>query len=46
VSSWRTASGRYRSIADPAPPGVELAQPSLEDAYLLLRRATSQRTPA
>jgi ABC-2 type transport system ATP-binding protein len=37
VSTWRTATGRYRNLADPAPPGAELVEPSLEDAYLLLR---------
>ena len=37
VSTWRTGTGRYRNLADPAPPGVELVEPTLEDAYLLLR---------
>ena len=37
ISSWRTGTGRYRNLADPAPPGAELVEPSLEDAYLLLR---------
>jgi ABC-2 type transport system ATP-binding protein len=38
--SWRTGSGQHRLIGDP-PPGAELAEPALEDAYLLLigRRA-------
>jgi ABC-2 type transport system ATP-binding protein len=35
--SWRTGTGRYRSLADQAPPGGEPIEPSLEDAYLLLR---------
>ena len=33
--SWRTGSGMWRNVGDP-PPDVELADPSLEDAYLLL----------
>jgi ABC-2 type transport system ATP-binding protein len=37
ISTWRTWTGRYRNLADPAPPGVELVEPTLEDAYLLLR---------
>jgi ABC-2 type transport system ATP-binding protein len=40
-ASWRTASGRYRNVGRHVPPGVELVEPSLEDAYLLLRGATS-----
>jgi ABC-2 type transport system ATP-binding protein len=35
-TSWRTGSGRYRNLGS-APPGAEIAEPSLEDAYLLLR---------
>jgi ABC-2 type transport system ATP-binding protein len=37
--SWRTGTGRYRSLAPQAPPGGEAVEPSLEDAYLLLRGA-------
>ncbi len=37
VSTFRTGTGRYRNLAEPAPPGVELVEPTLEDAYLLLR---------
>lgn len=33
--SWRTGSGQHRLIGDP-PPGAALAEPALEDAYLLL----------
>jgi ABC-2 type transport system ATP-binding protein len=36
-ASWRTGTGRYRNIAYRAPAGVDLVEPSLEDAYLLLR---------
>jgi ABC-2 type transport system ATP-binding protein len=38
ISSWRTGTGRYHNVSDQAPPGVELVEPSLEDAYLLLLR--------
>jgi ABC-2 type transport system ATP-binding protein len=37
--SWRTATGRYRNLGD-APPVAELVEPTLEDAYLLLRGVT------
>ena len=40
ISTWRTGTGRYRNLADPAPPGAELVEPTLEDAYLLLRNDT------
>jgi ABC-2 type transport system ATP-binding protein len=33
--SWRIGNGRWRHVGDP-PPAAELAEPSLEDAYLLL----------
>ncbi len=36
-ASWRTGTGLYRNIAEQAPAGAELVEPSLEDAYLLLR---------
>jgi ABC-2 type transport system ATP-binding protein len=35
--SWRTGTGRYRNVAGQARDGVEHVEPSLEDAYLLLR---------
>ena len=38
-ASWRTGTGRYRNIAEHARAGVEHVEPSLEDAYLLLRGA-------
>ena len=38
-ASWRTASGRYRNVGQDVPSGAELVEPSLEDAYLLLRGA-------
>ena len=36
-TSWRTGTGRYRNLGTTAPTGAEVAEPSLEDAYLLLR---------
>ena len=36
MTSWRTGTGRYRNLGT-APPGADPAEPSLEDAYLLLR---------
>ena len=39
-ASWRTGTGRYRNLGD-APTGVDLVEPTLEDAYLLLRGATA-----
>jgi ABC-2 type transport system ATP-binding protein len=35
--SWRTGTGRYRNVGARVRDGVEHAEPSLEDAYLLLR---------
>jgi ABC-2 type transport system ATP-binding protein len=35
--SWRTGTGRYRNVAAEARDDVEHVEPSLEDAYLLLR---------
>jgi ABC-2 type transport system ATP-binding protein len=35
--SWRTGTGRYRNIGTRARDGAEHVEPSLEDAYLLLR---------
>jgi ABC-2 type transport system ATP-binding protein len=37
LSTWRTGTGRYRHIGHHPPPGAELTEPTLEDAYLLLR---------
>jgi ABC-2 type transport system ATP-binding protein len=34
--SWRTGTGRYRVVGGPAPPGADLAEPTLEDAHLLM----------
>ena len=35
--SWRTGTGRYRNVGARVRDGVEHVEPSLEDAYLLLR---------
>jgi ABC-2 type transport system ATP-binding protein len=35
-ASWRTGTGRHRNVGEAAPPGADLAEPTLEDAYLLL----------
>ena len=44
-ASWRTGTGRYRNVADHARAGVEHVEPSLEDAYLLLRGAGATPEP-
>jgi ABC-2 type transport system ATP-binding protein len=49
LTSWRTASGRHRNVGEHVPTGAELVEPSLEDAYLLLRGArvdATSSTPA
>lgn len=38
-ASWRTATGLYRNVGERVPPDAVLVDPSLEDAYLLLRGA-------
>ncbi|SHH20600.1 ATP-binding cassette domain-containing protein [Geodermatophilus nigrescens] len=35
-ASWRTGTGRHRVVGQAAPAGAEPAEPTLEDAYLLL----------
>ena len=35
--SWRTGTGRYRNVGARVRTDVEHVEPSLEDAYLLLR---------
>jgi ABC-2 type transport system ATP-binding protein len=44
--SWRTGTGRYRNVAAHARDGVEHVEPSLEDAYLLLRGDLPDSRPA
>jgi len=43
--SWRTGTGRYRNVAAQARNGVEHVEPSLEDAYLLLRAGSASSRP-
>src|SRR3982751_2493204 len=43
--SWRTGTGRYRNVAAQARNGVEHVEPSLEDAYLLLRGGLPDSRP-
>ncbi len=43
--SWRTGTGRYRNVGTGVRDGVELVEPSLEDAYLLLRDGSQDREP-
>ena len=42
LASWRTASGRHRNVGEHVPTGAKLVEPSLEDAYLLLRGARDE----
>ena len=44
--SWRTGTGRYRNVGARARDGAEHAEPSLEDAYLLLRGGSPEPEPA
>ena len=44
--SWRTGTGRYRNIGGRVRDGAEHAEPSLEDAYLLLRGGTTENASA
>jgi len=46
LSSWRVGTGRFRHVAHEAPAGAELAEPTLEDAYLLLRGGRTEDTEA
>jgi len=34
--TWRTGTGRHRVVGGSPPPGAESAEPTLEDAYLLM----------
>ena len=43
--SWMTGEGRVRNVGT-APPGAELAEPSIEDAYLLLVGASGDTAEA
>jgi ABC-2 type transport system ATP-binding protein len=43
--SWRTGTGRYRRVGGAAPPQGEPAEPTLEDAYLLMLGGSSPTHP-
>jgi ABC-2 type transport system ATP-binding protein len=40
LASWRTGTGRFHHVGEDPPPGAELVEPSVEDAYLLMRGTT------
>jgi ABC-2 type transport system ATP-binding protein len=42
--SWRTGTGRYRNVATRVRADVDHVEPSLEDAYLLLRGDATEST--
>ena len=46
--SWRTGTGRHHVVGGPPPPGADPAEPTLEDAYLLMlgRDAQQVHTPS
>jgi ABC-2 type transport system ATP-binding protein len=44
AASWRTGTGKYRNLAEHAPPDADLVEPTLEDAYLLLRSRPPDRS--
>ena len=51
VSSWRTGTGRHHVVGGMPPPGAVPAEPTLEDAYLLMlgadaRSAAARAAPA
>ena len=43
--SWRTGTGRYRNVGPRVRDGAEHVEPSLEDAYLLLRGGSADHEP-
>jgi ABC-2 type transport system ATP-binding protein len=45
LASWRTATGQYRNVGPAAPASSVHTDPTLEDAYLLLRGSMSERAP-
>jgi ABC-2 type transport system ATP-binding protein len=36
IATWRTGTGRHRVVGGPRPAGSDPAEPTLEDAYLLM----------
>lgn len=45
VVSWRTGTGRTRVVGGPRPPGADAAEPTVEDAYLLMLGAQANTQP-
>ncbi|MGH3348938.1 MAG: hypothetical protein ACRDO4_18315, partial [Nocardioides sp.] len=45
VVSWRTGTGRTRVVGGPRPPGSDAAEPTVEDAYLLMLGAQARTEP-
>jgi ABC-2 type transport system ATP-binding protein len=48
VVAWRTGTGRHRVVGGPRPLAAEAAEPTVEDAYLLMLgpRAATEHAPA
>jgi ABC-2 type transport system ATP-binding protein len=44
--SWRTGTGRHHVVGGAPPAGAEPAEPTLEDAYLLMLGLDAQRVPS
>jgi len=44
--TWRTGTGRHRVVGGPRPPNAEAAEPTLEDAYLLMLGPDAAPVPA
>jgi ABC-2 type transport system ATP-binding protein len=44
--SWRTGTGRHHVVGGTPPPGADAAEPTLEDAYLLMLGPEAQRLRA
>ena len=42
VQTWRTGTGLIRSVGGSPGPGSTIVEPTVEDAYLLLRSATPE----
>ncbi|MBC9728133.1 ABC transporter ATP-binding protein [Streptomyces sp. TRM68367] len=45
LAGWRTGTGSFRNVGDP-PPGADLADPTLEDGYLLTLDGASAEVAA
>jgi ABC-2 type transport system ATP-binding protein len=42
LSAWRTGAGQVRSVGGRPLPGAVPVEPTIEDAYLLLRGGTTE----